>query len=128
MKNPFGNLVGLEIDSVKDGSARGRIGIAQHHLNPHGIVHGAVPYALADTAMGAAVYSSLEPGQICATIEIKMNYFRAVTMPGLLECEARVIHRGRTTANVDADLIVGGRLVARANGTFAILAPRPAEA
>ncbi len=127
MTNPFGNLVGLQIDGVKDASARGRIDIAPHHLNPHGIVHGAVPYALADTAMGAAVYSTLERGQICATIEIKMNYFRAVTMPGLLECEAKVVHRGRTTANVDADLTVDGRLVARANGTFAILAPRPAE-
>jgi acyl-CoA thioesterase len=97
------------------------------HYNPHRITHGAVLYALADTGMGVALYSTLAKGETCATIEIKMSYFRAVPS-GVVRCETLVLNRGRTIANLDSRLYVGDTLVAQANGNYAILKPRPEAA
>ena len=93
------------------------------HLNPHRVVHGAVLYALADTGMGAALYPTLADGEICATIEIKINYFKPVRS-GTLRCLTRLIHRGRRVANLEAQLFAGDTLVAQANGNYAIIQPR----
>lgn len=92
------------------------------HYNPQGVVHGAVLFALADTGMGAALYPTLSQGQLCATIEIKINYFAPVR-GGLVRCDCRLVNRGKRVANVNADIMCDGRLVAQANGNFAIIAP-----
>ena len=80
-------------------------------------------FALADTGMGAALNPTLEAGQICATIEIKINYFKPVH-EGVLNCITQVVNRGRTVANLDSRLYVGETLVAQANGNYAIFKPR----
>ena len=97
--------------------------VAPAHLNPHQVVHGAVLYALADTSMGLALYPSLAEGEICATIEIKINYFKPVSA-GTLNCITQVVNRGRTVANLDSRIYVGETLVAQANGNYAIFKPR----
>jgi acyl-CoA thioesterase len=87
-------------------------------------VHGAVLYALADTGMGGALTSVLDSGQLCSTIEIKINYFRP-WKSGTMVCISRVVHQGRTTAALVSELYDGeGRHLAQATGTFAILSPR----
>lgn len=93
------------------------------HYNPHRIAHGAVLYALADTGMGLALYPTLAEGETCATIEIKMSYFRAVPS-GVVRCETTLVNRGRTIANLDSRLYVGDTLVAQANGNYAIMKRR----
>lgn len=95
------------------------------HHNPHRIAHGAVLYALADTGMGLALYPTLDEGETCATIEIKMSYFRAVP-GGVVRCETTLVNRGRTIANLDSRLYLDDTLIAQANGNYAILKPRTA--
>jgi len=97
--------------------------IQPYHFNSSGVVHGGVLFTLADTGMGAALYPSLQPTEGCATIEIKINYFRPVT-EGELSCRSAVVHRGRSTANLESTLSVGGVVVGKANGTFAIFPRR----
>ena len=99
--------------------------MAPAHLNPHRVVHGAVLYALADTGMGAALYPTLADGEICATIEIKINYFKPVS-GGEVACTTRIVNRGRSVANLESRLFVGETLVAQANGNYAIFKPRAA--
>jgi acyl-CoA thioesterase len=72
--------------------------------------------------MGVALYPTLAKGETCATIEIKMSYFRAVPS-GTVRCETTVLNRGRTIANLVSRLYVGDTLVAQANGNYAILKP-----
>lgn len=124
MHHPFADLIDLRIDEVRAGYSRLGLVVTTDHLNPHGVVHGAVIYALADTGMGAALYPSLEPGQICATIEIKMNYFRAIR-EGRLVCITEVVNRGKRVANLDSKVYLDDVLVAQANGNYSIFAPRP---
>lgn len=94
-----------------------------HHQNSQGAVHGGVFFTLADTGMGAALYSVLAAGQACATIEVKIHYFRSVRA-GAIECRTRVVHKGQRVAALESELLAGGELVAKASGSFAILEAR----
>jgi acyl-CoA thioesterase len=120
--HPFADLLGFTVESRGDGASRLTLDVERRHFNPHGLVHGAVLYALADTGMGAALTSVLDATELCTTIEIKINYFRP-WKSGPLACDTRVVHRGRTTAALTSDLFDGeGRHLAQATGTFAIIA------
>lgn len=129
MHHPFAELIALRTDEQGAGHSRLSLVVAPEHLNPHRVVHGAVLYALADTGMGAALYPTLGEGEICATIEIKINYFRPVST-GTLRCLTRLVNRGRRVANLESQLFAGEALVAQANGNYAIFKPRgsPADA
>ena len=122
MDHPFAELIDLRTEEQRDGHSRLSLVVAPTHLNPHRVVHGAVLYALADTGMGLALYPSLAEGEICATIEIKINYFKPVH-DGMVECSTQVLNRGRSVANLDSRLFVGDVLVAQANGNYAIFKP-----
>ena len=119
MHHPFADLIGLKVEEQKEGYSKCLIEVDEHLLNPHQVVHGAVIYSLADTGMGAALYPSLEEGEICATVEIKINYFRAVTS-GSISCITKIVNRGKRIANMDAEIFHKGKLVAKANGTYMI--------
>jgi acyl-CoA thioesterase len=51
---PLKSHLGLEIDHVEPGTAIARVGLDERHLNANGVAHGAVLFAMIDTAMGAA--------------------------------------------------------------------------
>ena len=123
MNLPFAHHVGMRIEQPRDGQSRCTLSVEGHHFNSAGIVHGGVLFTLADTAMGAALYPTLGPGEGCATIEIKINYFRPGTA-GALVCTGQIVNRGRTVANLEACVHAGDVLVAKANGTFSILRRR----
>ncbi|MHA1468111.1 MAG: PaaI family thioesterase, partial [Promethearchaeota archaeon] len=76
--NPFCDLIGLNFTEFRKGYTQCTLNLTNDLLNPHKTVHGAVLYAMADTGMGGALYSLLEEEELCATIEIKITYFKAV--------------------------------------------------
>lgn len=119
MKHPFAELIGLEVVSYGEGKSHCKLEICEQHFNPQGVVHGAVLYALADTGMGSAVYTTLDGAQLTATIEIKISYFKPVR-EGIVECTSTVVNRGKTIASIESEVINNGEVVAKAYGTFAI--------
>ena len=123
MPMPFVDHVGARFVEVTPGASVLALDLQDHHLNSNDVVHGGVLFTLADTGMGAALYATLEPGQACATIEIKINYFRPV-LEGPLLCRSLLLHRGRSTAALESTLSVGETVVGKASGTFAIIARR----
>lgn len=127
MSHPFAALIDLRTEEQRAGFSRLALTVSTDHLNPHRVVHGAVLYAMADTGMGAALYPTLTDGEICATIEIKINYFKPVT-EGTLSCATELVNRGRTIANLESRVYLGKLLVAQANGNYAIFSPRKAAA
>ena len=120
MDHPFADLIGLTVEQQGDGSSTLLLPVDGRHLNPHGVVHGAVIYAMADTGMGAALYSVLDAGYACATIDISISYFRPV-VDGQLLCQTVVENKGRTVAHLTARITQNDKLVAQASGTFAII-------
>jgi len=60
---PFAELLGMRAKFIGDGRARFELAVEPKHLNPHGTLHGGVVYSLADSAMGAALFSLLGEGE-----------------------------------------------------------------
>ena len=120
MDHPFADLIGLTIEQQADGKSRLLLPVDGRHLNPHGVVHGAVIYAMADTGMGAALYSVLDAGYACATIDISISYFRPV-VDGQLLCQTVLENKGRSVAHLTARITQNDKLVAQASGNFAII-------
>lgn len=127
MRHAFAELVDLQIEHQAQGASTLALSVAPKHMNPHNVVHGAVLYAMADTGMGAALYPTLLAGEICATIEIKINYFKPVSA-GRLVCKTELLNRGKSVANLESRIYLGEVVVARANGNYAIIRPARTEA
>ena len=118
-KPRFIHHVGLHIDEAAQGRARCWLELQDFHLNTSGVVHGGVLFTLADTGMGAALVSTLEPDELCATIEIKIGYFKPV-MEGALLCTAALVNKGKSIASLEASIHQGEVLVSKSSGTFTI--------
>lgn len=123
MTHPYADLVGLNLVEQKEGYSKCSLLVRNELFNPHGVVHGAAIYSLADTGMGAALYPTLAGGEICATIEIKINYYKAVTT-GTILCITELINKGKTVANLESNVYCQDVLVAKANGHYSIFTPR----
>jgi acyl-CoA thioesterase len=120
---PLKEYLGFEIERG-EGRATASLSLDERHHNPNGVAHGAVPFALMDTAMGAAVMSVVDDGKKCATIEIHTR-FHASASDGGLWAEAVVLSAGRRIVHLEAKTIDRvGRLIASATGSFAVVEPR----
>jgi len=117
--SPFRDLVGVTFTKVDDGYSHCVLEVDKKLLNPAGIVHGGALYTLADSAMGAALFSSVGEGEMFLTVETSIFYFKAVSS-GTLTCESKVVHRGKRIAMMEAEIRNDGQTVAKAVGTFSI--------
>lgn len=126
VKLPFVEHVGMRIEAQGEGRSRCTLVVQDFHHNSSGRVHGGVAFTLADTGMGAALYSVLAPGELCATIEIKINYFKPI-LGGQLVCLSEVVNKGRRVANMESSVYVDDVLVARASGSFAIFGTKDGQ-
>jgi len=117
--SPFRDLVGITFTKVEGGYSHCVVEVEKKLLNPAGIVHGGALYTLADSGMGAALFSFVDEGELFLTIETSVFYFKAVSS-GTLTCESRVVHRGKRIAVMEAEIKNGEQLVAKAVGTFSI--------
>ncbi len=121
--HPFGELIGLTFTKHEKGYSECTLNVEKKLLNPHGFLHGGVMYSMADTGMGAALYSLLKENESCATIEVKIAYFKPVNNGDLI-CETKVIHKGRSISALDSEIINNEKLVAKASGTFSIFSEK----
>ena len=116
---PVMTLVGITLGSVEEGLVRMQLQAAEYLYNPIGTVHGGILATILDSVMGCAVHSTLPAGRGYTTLEIKVNYLRAVTEAvGLVTAEGKAVHVGRTTGVAESRLFDdGGRLYATASTT-----------
>jgi uncharacterized protein (TIGR00369 family) len=120
---PMLQTVGAQLTEVTEGRAVFTSTPSEYHYNPAGVVHGGMAATLLDSAMGIAVLSSLPAGTIFTTLELKVNFLRAMTTTtGEVRAEGNVVHLGRTTAVVEARLTdATGKLLATASSTCLIM-------
>lgn len=115
-----GRLFGFELEAAEAGRAVLRMRVASKHKQVHGVVHGGVLAAMADTAGGLATYMVVPRGTRLATVEMKINFLEPVEQ-GTVLAEARVLRKGRNFAVVDCEIHdAAGRLAAKALMTFSI--------
>ena len=120
---PYLDLLGITLESVGGSKSLCSVVVEERHHNPHHVSHGGLIFSLADTGMGSALYPSLGKGEICATIEIKISYFKAVAA-GKLRCETEVVNRGKRVATMESSIYLEDSLVARATGSYSIFTPK----
>lgn len=94
------------------------------HYNPLGTVHGGYAATLLDSCMGCAVHTTLAAGQGYTTLEIKVNYVRAMTgRTGPVRAEGRTIAVGSRVATAEGRLTdAAGKLLAHGTTTCLIFA------
>ncbi len=116
---PIADLVGLSIGAVEAGRVAMRLVPAEYHYNPIGTMHGGILATLLDSVLGCAVHTTLPAGRGYTSLEIKVNYVRAVTeASGELSAEGVVVHGGRRSAVAEAKVVdARGRLCATASTT-----------
>jgi uncharacterized protein (TIGR00369 family) len=114
---PIGRLLGFGVRVIEPGRAVAEMEADERHHNPMGTLHGGVYCDLADAAMGYAYASTLGEGEAFTTVELKINFLRAVRQGGIT-AEARVVKGGNALGYVECDVKdEAGKLVARASST-----------
>ncbi len=119
---PLGTVLGFRLKEVGDGFVVFAGLPSADYYNPANIIHGGWAAAILDSALGCAVQTQLEAGVTYSTIELKVNYVRAMTQEtGEVLCRGEVIHVGRRTATSHARLVdKAGRLYAHGSCTCMI--------
>jgi len=123
-KAPIQDLLGFRLVDVGEGAVTFTIEPREDHYNPLGTVHAGIAMTLLDSAMGAAVHSTLAQGEAYTTLETKVNLVRAIRADtSELRAEGRVVHRGRTTATAEGRFVraADGKLYAHGTSTCLIL-------
>jgi uncharacterized protein (TIGR00369 family) len=114
---PIGRLLGFVLKAIEPGRAVFEMEVDERHHNPLGTLHGGIYCDLADAAMGYAYAATLADGETFTTVELKINFLRAVRQ-GRLTAEAKVVKAGSTLGYVECDVTdTTGKLVARASST-----------
>lgn len=116
----FAGRLGAVVTGTEEGTARLEFEATDEHLNPAGTVHGGLLATLVDTAMGTAVRSATDDGDVPATSQLTVTYLRP-GKPGRLTVEARVRTRGEHLTVCEADVDQDGRNLVHAVATFALL-------
>ncbi|HEY8172489.1 MAG TPA: PaaI family thioesterase [Dehalococcoidia bacterium] len=118
---PLAEQLHIRNAGARDGHAVYELDVVPELLNPHGVLHGGAVYVMVDYSMGGATMSVLPPGDICATIEIKISYLAGVR-GGHLTADTNIIKRGSRVVFLESHVTDGdGKLVASASGSFAII-------
>lgn len=105
--------LGIEVLEVKSGYVKSRLPVSKRLMAPNGFLHAASVIALADTSAGYGCIASLPEGaRGFTTIELKTN-FLGTALDGIIECEARGLHLGKTTQVWDSIVTDGkGKTIA----------------
>src|SRR5271163_4405826 len=91
------------IDKATDGRTVWRMTADERFANPAGIMQGGCLAAFMDSAMGAAVVTSLRGRRISlANAEIKVSFLAPVVIGAELICAAEVVSSGSRVAFAEA--------------------------
>jgi uncharacterized protein (TIGR00369 family) len=120
---PIASLMDFDIVEVAEGRVVFAVVPQEFHYNPIGMVHGGLAATLLDSAMGCAVHSLLPKGRGYTTLEIKVNYVRAMKHDtGRVQALGKVIHLGGRIATAEGSVTdSAGKLYAHATTTCLLL-------
>jgi uncharacterized protein (TIGR00369 family) len=121
----IGELLGMSLETLEPGRVVFELETRPEFGNPLGTLHGGIYSALLDSAMGCAVHTSLPEGAGYTTLELKVNFVRAVPLDGVkLRCEGTTIHLGGRVATTEGRVTDDqDRLVAHGTSTCMVFPP-----
>lgn len=90
----FSQWMGVEVLEVREGYSRIRMTIRKEMVNGFGIIHGGIPFSLADSAFAFACNNR---NNLSVALDVTITFTKAVQIGDVLTAEAREIHNGRST-------------------------------
>jgi uncharacterized protein (TIGR00369 family) len=119
---PIAMLMQMGITGLEEGRVEFTCAVDESVYNPIGVVHGGLVCTMLDTVAGCAVHTTLPAGVGYTSIELKVNYLRAVhAASGPLTAIGRVIKPGRRVAFAEGEVLdAAGRSVATASSSLLI--------
>ena len=90
LEHPFADLVGFSVSERTEKQCVTELTLEKKHLNPNGVVQAACSTPSPTRAWGALM-ETLPAGHYCATIEIKIAYFRPAK-EGTVRCVTELVH------------------------------------
>ncbi len=127
---PVHHLVGITLTSVERGGATFELPTSEWLCAPaRGRVQGGAVALLGESALSAAIQTTLPPGAALAPIDLKVNYLRPLRADGRrATAHGNIVHAGRRLAVANASIVdADGRQVAVATGSAMLLRGRPAS-
>ena len=120
--NTIAQTLGYDVTEAESGRVVVTATPGEAHLNPAGTVHGGLAATLLDSAMGLAIWSTLEKGLGQTTLEFKISLIRPITPAmGLIRAEGTVLNRGRRIGIAEGRISDDrGRLLAHGTTTCLI--------
>jgi uncharacterized protein (TIGR00369 family) len=124
---PIAHLMQFDIVDLAEGRVEFSCVLDESVYNPIGVVHGGLVCTLLDTVAGCAVHTTLPQGMAYTSIELKVNYLRAVhAHSGPLTAVGTVVKPGRRVAFAEGEVRdSAGRVVATASSSLLVF-PIPA--
>ena len=119
---PIAMLMQMGITALEEGRVEFTCAVDESVYNPIGVVHGGLVCTLLDTVAGCAVHTTLPKGMGYTSIELKVNYLRAVhATSGPLTAIGRVVKPGRRVAFSEGEILdAQGRTVATASSSLLV--------
>ena len=90
----FSQWLQLEVLEVKEGYSKVQMKIREEMVNGFGIVHGGVPFSLADSAFAFACNNR---NNLSVALDVTITFTKAVNIGDVLTAEAKEIHNGKST-------------------------------
>jgi uncharacterized protein (TIGR00369 family) len=119
---PMAELLRVRAGAAEDGRVTFTCTPDASMYNPLGMVHGGALCTLLDTATGCALHTTLPAGVSYTSVEIKVNYLKAVTVDsGTLTAVGTVVKAGSRVGFAEATVTdASGKLVATATSTLLV--------
>jgi acyl-CoA thioesterase len=90
----FSQWMGIEVLEIREGYSRIKMVIRKEMVNGFGIVHGGIPFSMADSAFAFACNNR---NNLSVALDVTISFTRAMHIGDTLTAEAKEIHNGRST-------------------------------
>ena len=90
----FSQWMGVTVLDVKEGSSKIEMTIRKEMVNGFGIIHGGIPFSLADSAFAFACNNR---NNLSVALDVTITFTKEVRIGDKLTAEAKEIHNGRST-------------------------------
>jgi acyl-CoA thioesterase len=90
----FSQWLGIEVLEIKEGYSQIKMTVRKEMVNGFGIVHGGIPFSLADSAFAFACNNR---NNLSVALDTSINFIKPVHVGDVLTAEAIEIHNGRST-------------------------------
>ncbi len=90
----FSQWLGIEVLDIKEGYSKIKMTVRPEMINGFGIVHGGIPFSLADSAFAFACNNR---NILSVALDTSINFLKPVHVGDVLTAEAKELHNGKST-------------------------------